>query len=156
MNDQAVSNRRKKLSKLQIKIVLGLVIVLALAGGFAFQITANNNLKKENKRLSNPQAAAQAETSSLVADVGKLIVLPQGEAPTIATVVEASKLKSQAFFGNAQNGDKVLLYAQAKKAILYRPSTNKIIEVAPINIGNNATTPAASSTTTPSSTPAKR
>jgi len=29
------------------------------------------------------------------------------------------------------------MYSKAKKAILYRPSSNKIIEVAPINIGNN-------------------
>ncbi|MDP2630898.1 MAG: hypothetical protein Q8P56_05845 [Candidatus Uhrbacteria bacterium] len=88
---------------------------------------------------SNLGDAAQAEVSEveqLLAAVGKLIVLPEGETPTIATVSDLEKLKSQPFFVNAKNGDKVLIYTNAKKAILYDPVANKIIEVAPINIGN--------------------
>ena len=60
--------------------------------------------------------------------------LPQ-EVPTVATVSDVSKLKNQAFFANAKNGDKVLIYQNAKKAILYRPSSNKIVEFGPINLG---------------------
>ena len=33
-------------------------------------------------------------------------------------------------------GDKVLIFAEAKKAILYRPSTKKLIEVANINLAD--------------------
>ncbi|MBI5357887.1 hypothetical protein HZB74_03515 [Candidatus Saccharibacteria bacterium] len=66
-----------------------------------------------------------------------MVEVPQGEEPTIATVQDVSKLQNQAFFKNAQNGDKVLIYSQAKKAILYRPSTDKIIEVGPVNIGDS-------------------
>ena len=47
------------------------------------------------------------------------------------------KLGDQAFFSKAQKDDRVVIYAQAKKAILYRPSTKKIVEVAPLNIGEN-------------------
>jgi hypothetical protein len=56
------------------------------------------------------------------------------EKPTIATVENTKKLTSQAFFKNARNGDKVLMYTQTKKAILYRPSEDKVIEVAYLNI----------------------
>jgi hypothetical protein len=78
--------------------------------------------------------------------------LPQGETPTVANVSDADAAKKQsAFFVDAQNGDKVLMYVKAGQAILYRPSTNKIIKVAPLTL-TNSTTPATSSTTSNTST----
>jgi len=56
------------------------------------------------------------------------------EKPTIATVEDRKKLTDQIFFKNARNGDKVLMYTQSKKAILYRRSENKVIEIAYLNI----------------------
>jgi hypothetical protein len=64
--------------------------------------------------------------------VGKLILLPSGETPTIMTVTDKQKLTGQQFFANAKNGDKVLIYEKAKKAFLYDPVADKIIEVSPI------------------------
>ena len=72
----------------------------------------------------------------LIAKVGEIIVLPNDETPTIGTVADAERLKTQAFFANAKAGDKVLLYTSARKAILYDPVAHKIIEVAPINLGD--------------------
>lgn len=67
-----------------------------------------------------------------VEEVGKLVDLPEGETPTIATVSNLEPLKDQAFFKDAEIGDKVLIYGTSKKAILYRPSANKVIAVAPL------------------------
>ncbi len=87
-------------------------------------------------RNSNPQMAAQEEIAKIVAEVEKLILLPKGEIPTVATVSDLEPLKSQPFFANAKKGDKLLLYTNAKKAILYSPTEKKIVEVAPITLGD--------------------
>ncbi len=131
----------KKVTKNLIPVIA--VVAILLAGYFYTQMY---KLKK------NPNVAAQAEVADLVSKIGKLVLLPEGEVPTVATVSDPEALKDQTFFANAVKGDKVLIYAQAKKAILYSVSMNKIIEVAPLNIGNaKAVTPptAAKDTTTP-------
>lgn len=85
-----------------------------------------------------PQAA-QEEAKKLVVEVGRLIILPTNEQPTIATVTDPVGLRDQPFFANAKKGDKVLIYTNAKKAILYNPTEGKIVEVAPISIGQAPT-----------------
>ena len=91
---------------------------------------------KLNKLRQNPQQIAQEEVKDLVAKVKKLIVLPADEMPTVATVNKPDALKDQTFFANAKIGYKVLIYTAAKKAILFDPTSGKIVEVAPINIGD--------------------
>jgi hypothetical protein len=120
-------------------IVLILLVGLAL---YAAQLKADrDNLNKELASLkNNPQQAVQQQTNDLISAVGRLYTLPQGETPTVAAVTDAAQAKKQsAFFNNAQNGDKVLLYVKAGEAILYRPSTNKIIVVAPLTFSKNTT-----------------
>lgn len=85
----------------------------------------------------NPRALEEKEVKHLVAKVSQLIVLPENEEPTVATVSDPERLKEQPFFAKAKKGDKVLIYSTARKAILYDPAAHKIVEVAPLNIGNN-------------------
>lgn len=91
--------------------------------------------------LQNPTLATEEEIKNIVEKVGRLIELPSSEIPTVATVSNKEKLKEQLFFNKSENGDKVLIFTQAKKAILYRPKTNKIIEVSPINLEPSQTPP---------------
>lgn len=93
---------------------------------------------------------AKKETERLTSLLGKLIELPSGETPTIATISDKEKLKDQSFFNQAQNGDILFAYETSMKAILYRPSSNKIINVAPISINQ---TKEATQNTTPKTTP---
>ena len=123
-----------KFSK-KIVILIGIVIVLAIAAFPAYYFYSK--YQKTKQLVYNPSLATQEEVKTLVEKVGKLIELPTNETPTIATVSDKEKLKEQPFFTKAENGDKVLIFTQGKKAILYRPSVNKIIEVAPINIGES-------------------
>ncbi len=89
-------------------------------------------------QLSQLQAKTdQSEVKRLVDQIGKTLVLPS-ETPTLATVNDVTKLKNQEFFQNAQNGDKVLIFSNSGRALLYRPSTKKIIEYAKVDLNNNS------------------
>lgn len=114
--------------KISLRVLVGLLVIVLLAAAYLFmQIT---------KLKQDPQEVARQEAEQLVAVVGKLIILPQGELPTVATVSDPEVLKDQPFFAKAKKGDKVLLYATARKAYLFDPRANKILEVAPINLDN--------------------
>jgi uncharacterized protein HemX len=135
----SVITQKRGVSKLIVPIAL--IILIALGVGLVLILKDRNHLKNEVSKLSQSQQATLNEATELNNEVGKLIQLPTDEVPTVATVIDAAKVKSQAFFANAQNGDKLLLYSKSGKAILYRPSTKKIIEVAPINLGNSQPQP---------------
>jgi hypothetical protein len=117
-------------------VVFIVVVSISFAGYFYYKL---HSLER-----NNPTALAQRETKDLLGKVARIYLIPIGEEPTIATVSDPSALKSQAFFAEAQKGDKVLIFTKAGKAVLYRPSIDKIIETAPINIDTtkqNATPP---------------
>lgn len=107
------------------------VIVAVFAVISLFLLTQYNDAKA---KLASPQAsvAAAKQVSDTLGKVAKLAVVPTNETPTVATVANAAKLKGQSFFANAKDGDKVIVYSQAKEAILYRPSTNQIVTIAPV------------------------
>lgn len=112
-----------------------IVLLLLLGGGYG----AYSYFGKVTPVVTeNTDQLSEKEVSDLVAQVSKLMVLPQNETPTVATVIDKEKLAGQAFFNNAQNGDKLLAYLQSRKAVLYRPSENRIIEVSSIVIDENA------------------
>lgn len=126
MNTLANSVQKMKLRQFSI-IVLTIIAVLGVVGSYYFYA-------KYTSLKSNPNLEIQRETEKVVSTLGKLMELPKDEVPTIATISDKEKLKDQVFFNTAENGDILFAYTTAMKAILYRPSTNKIINVAPINI----------------------
>jgi hypothetical protein len=116
------------LLKVCVRAVSFWLVVIVLVGGVSYY------LYEQNHPTVDSQKVAQEEADKLVVMVGKLMVLPEGERPVIATVSDPSKLINQSFFANAEKGDKVLIFNVARKAVLYRESTNQIIEVAPLNV----------------------
>lgn len=89
---------------------------------------------KYKSLTADPNIEAQKMTKNLINTLGKLIELPSDETPSVATISDKEKLVNQPFFKNAENGDILFAYTNSMKAIIYRPSTNKIINVAPISI----------------------
>lgn len=110
------SNRRIRGKRL---LIIG-GILLVVAGGLRWYSQAH---------LSGNVVAAQ--NKALVAEVAKYAVLPTGETPSITTIVDKEKV-SQTFLASAADGDKVLLYFQAGKAVVYRPSTHQIVNIGPL------------------------
>ena len=141
------------LSKNPKALLVLLVLAVVVAGVSWSQYQATQKELTDLKK--NPQAAAQQETKELGAKVGQLVALPEGEQPTVATVTDRERLKDQPFFAKAQNGDKVLIFTKAKKAYLYSVSMNKILEVAPVNIGNTNPGQVAGDRATPTPAPKK-
>lgn len=132
---------KKFLNKKVVKIA-GIILLILIAATPSYYFYSQN--QKAQKRLQNPETFAKEESQALVKRVGLLIDLPTEEEPTIATISDKEKLKDQPFFTKAKNGDKVIIYTNARKAILYDPIANKIIDVAPVNIGpNNLSSPSA-------------
>lgn len=120
---------------LVVALVVALLIALAVAGYFYYQY-----------KHVVPAAPEADEIENLTKAIGDVLELPAGETPTLATVTDREKLAEQPFFQRAENGDKVLIYSASGRAILYRPSTKKIVDMTTVNVNTNQapeTTPAA-------------
>lgn len=139
----------KKSKKWIFKLIPYLIILAAGIYGGTYLV------KQKPTWFGLPQgtAQAQAEANALIAKVSKLMVLPADETPTIATVTDIEAVKDQPFFANAQNNDKVLIYQKAGKAILYRESENKIIEVGAVNFNQALASPEPAVVATPTVKP---
>jgi len=125
-------NQKTPISKIIIAIVFVTILTVALASGYFYwqqrSFTVANASPEKN----------QQEMENVLKQISKSITLPS-EAPEMATVTDKSKLQNQPFFSQAENGDKVLIFTQARKAILYRPQTKKIIDFTLINVQSEAT-----------------
>jgi hypothetical protein len=136
-NTQPSSSKKRSLRLgRQFRKNLRLVVVIVAVALIAWLAYGYIHTKNELNRAKNPEEAGKTEIEQIQNRINKVVSLPN-ETPTLATVSNASKLRSQTFFKDTQNGDKVLIYNKAGTAILYRPSIKKIIEYAPVNTGNN-------------------
>lgn len=132
----SVSEKKTLLPVVMVLTTL-LLMALSVAGYFYYQYR------------QTAQVASAKEIEDLSQEIGAVMMLPEGETPTLATVTDREKLAEQAFFEKAENGDKVLIYSQSGRAILYRPSTKKIVDVTTVNVAE----PAAAPTPSPQPTP---
>lgn len=129
MEETQTKEAEKKKYISRIGIVLGIIIVIASAGAaFYFHRQYKSAVMK----------TPESEIETITKEIGKTVDLPQGEAPTLATVTDKEKVKDQPFFARAENGDKVLIYTNAKKAYLFRPATKRIIEVTTLSENTGA------------------
>ena len=109
-----------------------LILAIILVSAYA---TYNVIVKyPDNFGLLKGPSIIKKEEQALIAEISRTLNLPQDEEPTIATVSEPEKLTDQSFFKDSQTGDRVIIYQNSKKVILYRPSEKRVIEVGVVNI----------------------
>lgn len=109
-----------------------LILIISLVGAAGYFYWQYDKVKKD------PNAVAREEIKRVTGSVSKFLTLPVDDEPSLATITDIDKLKDQPFFKNAQNGDKLLIYGKTAKAILYRPSENKIVDFTLIDTGSVA------------------
>lgn len=122
------------------------VILIAAVAVAAWSSYSYYQQKLENKKLTDPKYQAEVtkqEVNDLVSQVKKLMILPN-EIPTVYIINDAAaSMKDQAFYQGSVNGDRVLIYQKAMKAIIYSPSRNVIVNSGPVYVNNNQSQPAA-------------
>lgn len=132
--------RRPRIYGIVIFLILFLVSISSIAFGAYY-------FYKYKELSSNPDIGVQDEVNKLVESVGKLILLPEGEAPIVAKITNVSELKNKEFFKKAKKGDALIVFQKSGMAILYRDSVNKIVNVAHIinyenkNLSSNSKLP---------------
>lgn len=149
MTEEAHISETKKSFRARIKesvwvrlgiaaVAVGLFVGVASGAGYFYR-AYKRTLSEKDSLLSqlSEETPEVSEVEGVVASVAKLIELPTGETPTLATVSDKSKLGDQPFFKRAENGDKVLIYTNAARAILYRPSAGRVIDMTAVNTAPN-------------------
>ena len=133
----------------KLNIVLSMLLLGAIVAGGFFYIKYKNVSSDPKKAVASKNAN---ETKDVLDAVNKVIFTESDKQPTVARVESPDTLKKSNpdFYKNVITGDYLILYPQ--RAIVFRRSENKIINVAPI-VDTSKLTPSAG--TTPASTTGK-
>ena len=113
-----------------LKLPWLIIVILLLISGFLFWQYHQARQKLQAESVAN----SSTQLNDVVSRVGKLIILPKNETPTLVTVKDVTKLQNESFYAGAKNGDITLIYPKEQKAILYRPSANIIVNVAHVTV----------------------
>lgn len=108
--------------------------------------------RKEVARLTDPVIQteyAQKQVEKVITELKKTVVVPDDEQLQLLGVIkDADALKKdQPFYANVQNGDYVFLFAKSSRALIWRPTENKVV-----NFGVADTSKAQQNTQQPSQT----
>jgi len=127
---------KKFSSQTKILVLAGLIILVA---ALWWTLGSGGSLADQEENLPGEEqvaaAATAAEVAELLEEVGKLMLLPEGEEPLVATVVDPESLAlEQPFYANVQKDDRLIIYPSILKAILYRPSSGIIVNVGPVQV----------------------
>ena len=131
----SVEKKAKKSKKKRILIIV--VALIIVVGGGAFYMQTQNEAYQQKR--------AEAKINSMLKKVERLVLLPEDEVPAVFDINEPETLiEQQAFFRGVEAGDKLLVFPETNKAIIYSPKKNQIINIGPVTFDSNLTgTPAA-------------
>lgn len=108
-----------------------ILLILVLGGGGVYYYFFKSPAK---------QPVTSAEVASVLKKLERHIILPTDEQPEIGRIddpIEA--VKNQPFVTGAQKGDLLIVYVKARRAIVYSPSRDIIVNVGPISFDSRTT-----------------
>lgn len=113
--------------------ILFLTTAISL-GAFFWSFFQFQNTKKQVMLLTNPEYQSQVndeKTKRFVQQVSKHLLVPTSTPPIVWMVEDPAKLaQTQDFFADVMEGDVLLVYPT--QAILYRPATDILVRVGPV------------------------
>jgi len=116
-----------------LTIFLVIMLISALPAWYFYDKYKGVLTVIQSQNSQKTEETEQEKLKKIVGAVSEFMDLPENEEPALASITDIEKISNQPFFARAQNGDKILIYTSAKKAILYRPETNRVIEVSNIS-----------------------
>ena len=126
--------KEELLKKIVYKALLILIgVILGICLTFLYVQKYGIPFEKVLQSVSKIEETKQMQ--QIIDNVAKLMILPKGEQPVIATIMDSITLaKEQPFYIGSSNGDVVLVYQKALKAIIYNPEKNIIVNVGPVSV----------------------
>jgi len=138
MEEKTKSSSKRKGTPYRVYLIAVIAILALGAGGYY----GYGYWKAKQNSPEAQAAAADAEKQDVLKKLSKLMVIPEGD-PVLFKVSDQEQMrKQQAFFKDTVNDDVLLVFQASSKAIIYRPSTNVIINVGPINFDQTKDTAA--------------
>lgn len=151
-----------------------LVVVIAAVILFIWAEKERREVKSRLEQTSaeledirkSTQRGGQEVANEVLGKVRRHIIVAEEPQPTVATIVDINRLKeSSEFYNVAENGDHLII--TEKRAILYDPDSDIILDVVPVRLNRNAspspetsptpppgrTSPSPTTTASPSPTP---
>lgn len=129
---------KKKCCSLWTKFWIIVVIVIVIAAGYYIWKVYN----PQNLTQTEVDKASQEQILSILSRVKRHLILPENELPQVAEIKDAAQAsKEQPFLNGSQNGDFLIVYANAGKAIVYSPTRDLIINVGPVQVNGSAQAP---------------
>lgn len=126
--DSETGHKSHKKGRRTVAKVLVLIVLVAAIG-----LCVVLFLKYREAVDTNPKNVEQ----KTVETVSKLVEVPE-EKPTVVTVQDAAKLSNPELASRAKDGDRLLVYAESRRVVMYRPSNGKIVDI--LSIKDQTTT----------------
>jgi hypothetical protein len=131
--DKIEETAKPKTKKSGSRFLPWIIVLIVLAAGIGGVLYYKNRAEKvESDPTSAQKEKNQAETDRVLGSLKLILTIDETEAPTVARVEDPAKLQSSnaEFYKNVQTGDYLVIFP--KRAIIFRESTNQIINIAPI------------------------
>lgn len=155
----APAKRRGRGGMFNLLLIIGIIAAIALFAWAEQQRRATEGrLEQTKKELEEVKKSTKAGGEELAKQVLEKVRwhmdVPVEPVPTVATIVDIERLReANEFYAAAENGDHLII--TNKRAILYDPDRDVILDVVPVVIDETAqTTPGATPRATTSPRPA--